>query len=285
MNVSEIMASIVRMVDGDETFWELLPIILSEIGAIIETDRQEPPVRIHRQLTRQRERTALIVGHEYFRARRDPFHGAPQSAGSQHGRVVFGIGSAPHSEAAPDVLGHKIDLAFLEACHLRDLVAHSADALEREVNGIDAACGIERHQASARFQRVANQTLTVDGDGARVAGLRERGGDGLRISGFEFKRQIAGNVGMKLRRTLGYCGLEAQDRREIAVLDFDELARVLRNRGRVRNDHCDRLSDKAHALLRQRGEMCFADLLAVLSREGHPICERVETGFPNIIAG
>ena len=65
------------------------------------------------------------------------------------------------------------------------------------------------------------------------------------------EREIAGHIGVKLRRARRNRGIEARDGGQIAVFDFDQLARVLRDRRGFRDDHRDRLADKTHAAHRE----------------------------------
>ena len=71
---------------------------------------------------------------------------------------------------------------------------------------------------------------------------------------------------------------------QIAIFDVDQLARVLGDRGGLRDDHRDGLADVAHAAHREHRVERLADLLPVLARIVDDIGQRLEAGFARVLA-
>ncbi len=220
-----------------------------EVGAIVEADSEELPVRIERDLASQRQRASLEVAHEGFTARPGPFHRAAELLRREHR-----VSRAAHAEAAADVLRGDDDFFLDEAADRRELAAHSAEALERNVEGIAPAGGLVCHQAGARLEHVADQALAVHGELADVLRAGKSGCCSLLVAGLEFKCQVAGHFGVQLRCTRRHRGVEARHGGEIPVLDVDQFLGVFRDHRGFRNHHRDRLAHEAHPAHRQHGE-------------------------------
>ena len=257
----------------------------AEVGAVVEADREEVPVRVERDFAGERDRAPLEVAQEGFAARADPFHGAAELFRRQHRREVLRVGRAVDAEAAADVLGGDDDPVLVEAGDGRDLAAHAARALDRRVDRVAPAFRVERHQARARLQHVADQALAVHGEPAHESRARERGRRRLRVAGFVLEREVARNVGVELRRAVRHRGIEARDGGQVPVFDLDQFPRVLGARRGVRDDHRDRLADEAHAFHREHGVVGLAQRLAVLSRVADHVGKRLEPRRARVRAG
>ena len=121
-------------------------------------------------------------------------------------------------------------------------------------------------------------------DTAHVVRAREGRGGRVCVARFEFECEIARRLVMKLRCIRRHRIFERADGGEIAVVDFDELARVLGNVSRISNDHCDRLADITHAPERKHRVMHLAQLLPALTGVVQGVGQRFETGFAHIFA-
>ena len=168
--------------------------IRPEIGAIVPADGEEVAVRVHRKLAGERQRAALPIAHEQFRARADPFHRPAEFAGGKHHREVFGIGRRTHAEASADVLRDEHDLLLVDTADERELSLHAADALKRHMKRVAIVRGVELNEARARLERIADEALTVDRELAHVFRAGERGFHRLRIAGVELEGEISGDI-------------------------------------------------------------------------------------------
>ncbi len=84
-----------------------------------------------------------------------------------------------------------------------------------------------------------------------MRGLRERRFDVIRIAGFGFERQIAGNIVVQLRCAGGERFLGPHHARQVTVVDFDKFGRILRGGSAVRDHQRDCLADEAHFAVRE----------------------------------
>ena len=113
----------------------------------------------------------------------------------------------------------------------------------------------------------------------------ERRRDGLHVARFVLERKVAGHVGVQLRRAGGHRRLEACDGGQVAVLDLDQLPRILGNRRGIRDDHRHRLADEAHAVEREHRVVRLAQLLPVPAGVADDVRQRLESGCARAVAG
>ncbi len=106
----------------------------------------------------------------------------------------------------------------------------------------------------------------------------------IQVPRFELECEVARHVVMKVLRIRRHRIFIRGDDGEIAVFDVDELAGIVGNRSRLRDDHCDRLADVTHAPEREHGMMHFANLLPALARIIQGVGQRLEAGFAHVFA-
>ena len=82
-----------------------------------------------------------------------------------------------------------------------------------------------------------------------------------------FDREVAGDVGMKLRRGRRHRVRRVDHRCEIAVVDDDPLGGVLRRGLALRDHERDRLTDETHPAVGEGGALRDLERRAVLALE------------------
>ncbi len=107
---------------------------------------------------------------------------------------------------------------------------------------------------------------------------------GAFVAHLRFPCQIAGDVIAQLRRAWGECSFRVGDAGELAVVDGNQLRRILRRGGAVGDDHGDGFADKPHAAMRQHRALGRARLHAVLADEGHGMRRGVIAGTHGVLA-
>ena len=178
-----------------------------------------------------------------------------------------------------------LELALVEPGHGGELAAHAADALQRQMQRVNAARRVESGETRARLERIADETLAFDREPAHEFRARERGGGRQLVARFEFEREVAGYVGVQLRRAGRDRGIEGRDGGQIAIFDVDEIARVFRDCRGLRNDHRHRLAHEAHASLGQHRMQRLHHLLPVLARVVDYVGQRLESLGARVVAG
>ena len=182
----------------------------------------------------------------------NPFHRSFQQSRCQEQGRELRIDLVAHPKPAADVLGVNTDLLARDASHMGKSAAHVGHALGREVDVVDTGRRIIGGKAGLRLHRVASDALRIEGETRHAGGARERSLDRSECAIFVFHGEIAGNVGMQLRRAR--CERIARVNRcwKIAILDDDALGAILRGGFAVRDHERNRLADKAHTLMRKR---------------------------------
>jgi len=104
------------------------------------------------------------------------------------------------------------------------------------------------------------------------------------VAGLKLESDITGDIGVQLRRAGGDRGVEARYRREVHIVDLDEIARVFSNCRRLRDDQCNWLTDVTHAFVRKYGMMRLTHLLPVLAGKVDHVRQRLESGRARIVA-
>jgi hypothetical protein len=118
-----------------------------------------------------------------------------------------------------------------------------------------------------------------------VRGRGERGFDRFLITDFRFPGEIPRYLVRQLWGAVFECTFGVGDAFQVAVLDLDQLGRILCRRSAVRDDECDRFPDETHALVREHralGRTCFH---AVLADESHRVWRARVAGTHRVFAG
>jgi hypothetical protein len=115
-----------------------------------------------------------------------------------------------------------------------DLTAHAAYTLQRQIQRVAPARGIECDETRARFERIAHHALAVDGESAHVLRARERRGGCRLVARLELEGEIAGvfagRVGVELGCVRSERGIESDYRAQIAIFDLDQVTRIFGDR-------------------------------------------------------
>ena len=257
----------------------------AEVGAIVETDGEEAPAGIERDLARERQRAAVVLRQEQFRARRHPFHRAPEFLCREHQRDRLGIDAAAHAEAAADVARDHAQPVRRYAGHLQQLAAHVVDALARRIYGYHPAPGVAVGDAGARFYRAADQALAVHGHAAGERRARERRLDRRGITRFIFEGDVARRLGVQFGRAGARRVVETHRRRQVLVIDCDVFGRILRQQRAVGHDQRQRLAGVMHAVASERRPERLLHFLSADAVESDTAGERLESGRIQIGGG
>ena len=163
---------------------------------------------------------------------------------------------------ADDLFGVDVDLGAEAAADIgrddpqlvlgRDVVerAHHQPrdmrVLRRRPAGVVVLGRVVVAERGARLHRVRHQAVVVDVDLGDVRGLGEGlVGRGL-VADLPVEDQVAGCLGMKLRRAFLQGVGRMDDRRQLLIGDFDGLGGVARLGLGLGDDHRERLADIAH---------------------------------------
>ena len=115
---------------------------------------------------------------------------------------------------------------------------------------------VVHHGAGTRLHRAGGYPAHFHPELRHVRGAGERGLDRGRIPGLAFERQVAGHVVVELRRAGRKRRLGRDDRRQVPVLDLDQLGGVLRRVGQTEASvDLARLAGLPAAVLRRAREM------------------------------
>ena len=138
-----------------------------DIGADIvragPAQRQEPAVRVERQLGADVLVAAVIIAEQRLGARRDPFDRPADAARSPDDDRLLGIDIALHAKAAADIAGDDADAAFR---HVQDLMrqglADAVHVLRAGVERVAAGAGIIIGNAAARLHRDGGEAVVEE---------------------------------------------------------------------------------------------------------------------------
>ena len=257
----------------------------SEVGAIVEAQRQELSVAVERELSGERESAPVVVGQKDLRARRHPFHRAAELLRREHHRDVLGIGETADAEAPAHQLGDDADLLSGEAGGGGEKPAHAVQTLAGRIDGEDAARRIEAREEGARLDRIADQTLAAHREPRFQGRCGESGPHRGGVAGLVFEGEVAGDVLVQLRRARPRRRVETDRGGKIAILERDFLGGVLRERRALRDREGHGLADVVHLLVRERGPEGFFLLLASHALIRHSAGKRLPAGRRIVGAG
>ena len=208
------------------------------------------PLRVERELAVRAHVARLLVGEEHFRARAGPLDRPAELLRREQRGAILGVEVEAHAEAAADLLGDDADLLRRHAEHRGELVAHDRHALRAGVEMV--LIGHEGGEAGARLHRVADHARDVHVHLHHSRRALERGARAGLVAGFVVEHHVAGHRVVHQRRAGGERFGRVHHRRQLAVLDGDQLGRVLRGDRGLGDDERDRVAGEAHAPLRQR---------------------------------
>ena len=254
----------------------------ADVGAVVETQREEAAVAVQGELAGERERAALVLRQEQLRARRHPLHRAPEFFRGEHDRDVFGEREAADAEASAHVLGDDAQLLARHAGDLGELRAHAVRALRGRVHGDAFGRRVPRGEERARLDRVADQALARDGEPRAQGRAREGRLHRGAVAGFVFEGEVAGRLLVQLRGSRRGGGFESDRGRQVAVLDRDLLGRILREQRALGNDQRHRLAHVVHLPACERRPEGLAHCLPADACEANPALERFPSGLGEV---
>ena len=219
----------------------------AHVGDRIDPERQELAVLVHGELGMARMVAALRVGDEGLRPVGRPFDRPLHLGGGPGDDRLLGIMVDLGAEAAADVRRHDPELMFRQMQH--EGAHQQADDMRVLAGGIErvvARTAVVFADRRARLHRVGDQAVVDQVELGDQLGFGEGGVD----RGLVADLPLVAGVGRRLVEQLGGSRLHRigrfDRRRQHAVVDLDQLGRVLGLVARLGDDDRDRVADMAH---------------------------------------
>ncbi len=194
----------------------------------------------------------MLVGEQALAAVAGPFdRPAHLARGPEHQRQ-FGMDVAAHAEGAAHVARHhaQFSLGDLQD-ELRQEAADVVRALHAGLQRVAVVGDVVRAEGRARLHRVGRDPGDVVLVAHGVGGALEGRVDGGRIAALVLEADIVGRVRPDRRGAVGNRLADRDDRRQLVILDLDQLGRVARLARCLGHDEGDRVADRPHGVLRQ----------------------------------
>jgi hypothetical protein len=259
--------------------------VSTEVGDVGEAQREKFPLRVERELAFAYDVPSLLVGEEDLRAAAGPFHRPADPLRGEQRRAVLRVHVEAHPEAAAHVLGDHVDLVVRNAHGIDELAAHARGPLGTGVERVLLRLRVVGRQARTRLHRVADHARVLERDFHDLARRAERRvGRGL-VARDPVEGEVAGQLGVQLRRARRERLFGDRDRGQLLVLDGDQLGRVLRRVRRLGDDAGDALADVAHLALSEHRAGRFLQRLAVAVLHPEVRGNRAVTGLGDVLAG
>ena len=226
-----------------------------EIGAEIrdraQLDPEHPPVALDCGLDELGVRPPVGGGDMAFAAGLGPADRSVEVPGGERDEDLFGIEMHLGAEAATDVGRDQVDAMLWPAQSFGQPAPRHVRHLARQVDRQALVGGVERRTNRARLHRARDQPLIDETQRHQPVG--RRGGARI-VAAARLVRadQVAGHVGVQLRRIGRERGDLVHNGRQQLVIDADRLDRIGRLLARLRDDEGHCLADVAHALASKR---------------------------------
>ncbi len=138
---------------------------------------------------------------------------------------------------------------------------------------------------AAYFHRIGRDARRFDGQAndARGGGEGSRGLGGVAV--FEVEADIAGNIVVHERRADREGGIETDHRRQILVIDFNQIGGIDRGGVARGNDQRDFLAGEAHAIAREVRSLGHDRLRAAAAGRRRKRRQRLESDVGEVAAG
>ena len=180
---------------------------------------------------------------------------------------MLGIGRATLPETATDIARHHAEFFFRQLGVGAQLLFHHVHALHASVHRVDVVLGVVGNHESARLHGARHHTRRFHFDPRHVRRLRKGSLGSRLVARFELERHVARHALVKLGCAWRNSGFHVDCDRQVCILDFDQVHRVLRSQRRVRHDDRNRFAYEAHPLVREHRPIRYAGLHAVLAGE------------------
>ena len=237
----------------------------------------EASVSVIGQLSAHRDRAAMIVGEEILRPCGEPFDRALEHAGGVHQQRIFRKRAGPCAERAADIDPVHAQQVGRHVGQRRQFIAKGKAALAGAVDIETTRRRVVADKGAARFHRRRGDARALQRHLDDAGGTRECGGGVRVVAVFEIEADIAGNVLMQAWRIGRERGVKADHRRQVAILDLDQIGGVARGIGGCRDHQRHFLADKARTIARHHRPLGNFDGLSVPTRwrnQRHGFAER-----------
>ena len=227
----------------------------------------------------------LLIGQKTLGAGCRPLdRTAEQTRGDQYDDALR-MRRTAQAEPAAHVLRHHIELVFGDTQCCSDLGAQAGDPLGHRVEGVVIACRVVVAIDRARLERVADHPVVVEREPHHSGGAGEDGRCCRLIALAEVHHPIARHILMQLGRAFQQGVFGQYDGREVFVVNHDGFERVLSEQGRVGDDACHDLTDKAHGALCEHRTIRLQERLPVTPVHGKLGGQRTGACGAHIVTG
>ena len=256
-----------------------------EIGQRGDTHGEELAVRVEGELRLGEVVARLVVGEEDLAAVGRPLDGTAKPGGEPQNQRLLVIERALGAKATAHIGCYHTQLV------LGKLQDESGDQqpvhmrrLARCIEGVVAGGAVMLADGGARLHRVGDQPIVDELEARHVMGAREGSVDRRLVAEMPVEAEIAGG-GIEQQRPARLDGLVAGDhRRQLPVVDLDQLGRGFRLLARFGHDHRHGVADMAHLALGEHRAHRLGHRRAVL-RGDEPAARQAAYGGLKIGAG
>ncbi len=222
------------------------------IAATGEAQREETALGVEREFRRHLMIASVMIGDEALRTLVCPFDGTPQRACCVKNADIFGKNRGLHPEGAADMLGQHAHLLWRNVQDvLGQRIAQTEDTLAADMQRPAVGPGVVAAEGDARLHGIDDDAVADDVEADDMGGPREGRRHRRGVAIVIIDREIAGRLGMELRRASSGGGSRARHHGQRIDLAGDRFGGVLRGARRLRDDEGHRLTDKAHMRARQ----------------------------------
>ena len=129
--------------------------------------------------------------------------------------------------------------------------AKAGTALVRAVKIVGVGGFVIGDQRAAHFHRIRRHARAFRRHADGAGGARKGGVDRLLVAIVEIETDIVRDIVVHLHRARRHGALDADQHRQILIVDLDQIGGVARGVLRLGDNDCDFLAGKAHAVARQ----------------------------------